>query len=126
MRKAARDPELSDVLLAELDGNVLAESRTAPPRVYRNIAYTAMEHRNQLSLRMGVLKMQPPQHTAAGTGKIVLQEWARNAGCGVALGLKNLDKGTPGINDDLGLDDEHARESRFYDMHSWTTRRVQD
>ncbi|MNO00280.1 hypothetical protein D3C81_2201430 [compost metagenome] len=61
--------------------------------------------------------MQAAQHPAWRARMIVLHEGQGDAGLAVALDLKGLDKESSLIAEHLGLDDQHARQCGFDDVH---------
>ncbi|MNY83766.1 hypothetical protein D3C86_2267700 [compost metagenome] len=63
--------------------------------------------------------MQTAQHTARRARMVVLHEGQGDAGLAVALDLKGLDEEAALIAKHLRLDDQHARQCGFDDVH-WT------
>ena len=90
MRETARHKELAAVLVVEIDSDMLAEGRAADAHIDGDIAHRAAQHGHELSLRLGMLKMQAAQRAAHRARQVVLHERLRDTDVGVTLHLKRL------------------------------------
>ena len=74
VREPGRDIELPLVLAREHQAVPLPEGGRAAPDVHRDVEHLALQHLEQLALRLRVLEMQPPQDAAARERDVVLHE----------------------------------------------------
>ena len=117
MGETARHEELAAVLVIEIDRDMLAEGRAADPHIDGDVAHRAAQHGDELSLRLGMLKMQAAQRASQRARQVILHERLRDADVGVTLHLKRLRKEAARIAKYFWLDDQHAGNSSLDDVH---------
>src|SRR5690606_15074538 len=101
--EAFRDPEMALVVRAEDGGGVAAVGRRAAADVDRDVVDLALQHADQLALRVvRPLVMQAAQHAAPRTRDVVLDEPGRQAVLAEALRV-------PALVDPAALVAEHRR-----------------
>jgi hypothetical protein len=85
---------LAPIFLAQFDGNVPPEIGAPDPDIDRDVQYLAAHRADELALGRRVLQVQPAKNTKAGTGKIILDEWADDAMLDVSAQLIGFDEET--------------------------------
>jgi hypothetical protein len=116
--KATRHPQLASILLAQVDGNVLPEGRTANADIDRNVSHMAAENTDELALHSRMLQVEASEHAVGGTREIVLNERTQNALRRVPIRLEGFEKKAAVIAEYFGLDDQHLRDRSPNDIHA--------
>lgn len=80
--KAFGNPEVSFVFGREHHRRPTPERGRATTDIHRHVVHLALQHADQLSLRIRPLVMQPAQHASRGSGDIALDELHVQAGLG--------------------------------------------
>jgi hypothetical protein len=95
VRETTGHPQLTPIVLAQLNGNVPPEIRTPDTDVDHDVKYPAAHRADKLALGEGVLKVQSAKNAIAGSGQVILDEWTRDAVIGVSIALIGLQKESP-------------------------------
>ena len=74
MRETFRDIHLPAVLFRQDIPEPLSVGGTVLPEVDRHVEHLSADHSYKFPLRMGDLKMEPPQHSLHGHALVVLNE----------------------------------------------------
>ena len=111
--------ELAVVVFGEFDCYVLAVGGAALADIHCHIEHLAPDASDEFTLGVGrPLEMQPAHHSVGGHRFVVLHEVDVKSGLlPEFLGVEALEEVSPGVPEDLRLDDEHAFYVAFYDFH---------
>ncbi len=93
------------------------EGRAAGPHVNRHIEHATAQDGHQLALRLRILDMQAAQDPLGRAREIILHEVKTNPALRVALLLEQLQEEAARVSEHLRLDDQHARNGGFDDVH---------
>ena len=116
--KATGYPELTSILFAQFDGNMLSKGGAAAADIHRDVTHMAAENADKLSLHSRILQVKASQYTPAGPRKVILQERARDAVSSIPICPKALDKEATLISGHLRLDDQHLGDCSLNDIHA--------
>src|SRR6201999_1802369 len=117
MGKAARNPELPAIFLAEFNGNMPPKCWAADANIDGNIEHTPAQNRDKLALRNRILQMQAAEHAIARTREIILHEGAHYSTLNVASQLVRFEEETSLVSEQLRLDDKNFGQFRSDDLH---------
>src|SRR4030095_6331082 len=81
------------------------------------IEYFTAKHRDQLSLRLRILDMQPPQHALAGGGEVVLDKVVLDPCAGVALLLPGLHEESARVAKHPRFENQQSIDFAMDDIH---------
>ena len=76
--------------------------------IHRHIQHLALQNRDKLALRIGILKVQPAQSATAGNERLSCTKSSPMTGCLVFLEVPGFHEETASIAEDLRLDHEQA------------------
>ena len=113
--------ELAVVLFGEFDCNVLAVGGAALADVNRHIEDFAPDAPDEFALGVGrPLEVEPAHHSVGGHRFVVLHEGdVKPCLLPEHLGVETLEEISPGVSEDLRLDNEHAFYVGFNYFHLW-------
>jgi hypothetical protein len=117
MSEALWDPEMAMILGAQHNSRPLAEGRRATADVYRHVEHFALQHADQLALRIWPLVVEAAQHAASGAGYVGLHEVAMNARLAeLRLVVALVEKATV-VPEHLWLNHQHTRQTGRDHLH---------
>src|SRR5690606_30311493 len=117
------DPELALVLRAEDGRGPAPEMRRTTADVHRHVVDLALQHADQLALRVGPLVMQAAQHPARGQRYVALHETGRQAVFGIALRVPGFVEEATRIAEHRRFDHHAARQVGLHHLHGTTVPR---
>src|SRR5512135_2531963 len=112
-----RHIELPPVLGRERHPNPSGEGRRAASDVDGHVEDLTLQYREQLTLRIWVLEVEPAKHAPEGVREVVLHERRGQPGRPVAGAVPGLEEVTSLVAEDLGLDDDDLGQRGRYRVH---------
>lgn len=121
MRESFGDPKRAARFTGENLANPLTVGWRAFVHVDGYVEYLTLHHGNQLRLLHRIaLPMKPPQHTFSRPRVIILHEFDIPTDCFVeAVPLPRLKEETPGVLEDIRLDDYHSGQFCWQNPHDY-------
>src|SRR5690606_1475420 len=121
---AFRNPEMPAIVPGQHRGGPLTEGWRAATDVDGDVVNLAVEHADQLALRIRPLVVQAAQHAARRGTDVGLQHLEIEPGVGEALAIPAFEELPARVTEHLRLDDHATRKLRLDDLHQGASSRV--